>query len=1440
MDRFYPKQTDYIEQLNMFSVDIVNATEAAALAAGVLNDLDAQTGSTLVGHIDSEVGAVATTVQAKLRTFVADGDYDTAQNAALAALGKVFFAPPASAITLTIPTNCATLAAALTAIARWVIPDNTVVTIQIPTGAIALSASTVINHPYGAQIAIVGAATVTTTASAAGAVTGSAGAWAVPLTVASGTGIAANDYVILRNVTGTGRFRLFAGLCKVTSVVSNTVTITNTAKNAAWPTAALSTADITVIKTVITYTGCDGFKIDGPLGSLNNIAIVGDKTASTIGMIAKRAGEGGKGNSYVYCGSSFGISGFGDGGVYAQYNGNIDAPYLAVADCLIYNVHAQHNGAIMMNGGISSGSTEAGISAHSGGSVSAETSIACGNGTYGIFAQPGGSILAPNAYTWANVSDGWRQAWGGNIRGQALDSQYNGGNAGFSIGGGSVVVPSAIASNNAGAGLYAEGGATICASSATASSNGSYGMYCDGSVIDAPNSTTSSNTINGVTAMNNGTILADALAGTGNGTYLVSASKSAFVRATSATGASQTFYSETGGLVDATNATGTPTLTKGVGGMMISTAGALSIQGGAFTAGSVSVNGATLTSTFNSAKDSIYSSESSASMVLQNITAPLKMLYGGYDNTRDYAFFQSVNSTNGYKPMALQPNGANVAIGMGATLPTARLHLAAGTATAGTAPLKLTAGTNLTSVENGAFEYDGTDMTFATGGVRVSLTRFIQAGTGAVATTAQARLREEVSATDFSTLQQALNTGKVVRLVDGVTYPVTSQLTIPSGGGIVGRGTLTVSSTNFPATTKVTDSTGVPILALSVTDITLRDFKIVVTAAANSYINPIGIRGVTRASVRGIKVTGLNAGSCVMIDSSFGVRVIGNDFYDCEINRTGSTAQLTGVEVDDNKIGGVVSESIMIARNRVKNLTVTAGFLTAYDYQTDGINIKVGAKHCVVIGNVIDGVGEGIDLFCEDSIISNNVVANTYLFGIKLIHGASRNTVSANKIIKPGLGGIVLAGSSSAAQNTDGNTVKNNTISGVNNAGNWTASDTYAIGINADGTYKATNNVVENNFTVNSTGADYNLLLTGTGTGNVCANNRSDGTPVTATVGSGATIYLPNIVGDSTGAVNVSGTAPTIKVDEIDAAADERIYDTVQVSGDQSRRTRTDANGTGVTYEHVLRTGTAVDLIRWHGTAIRRGGVTAATRYEETNNLGAITQRYDDNSAVQNRTTLNYGIDGSAQGFEELVRFGAGGVLGATAFRTLIVSTADWASAGNRSSKVSYQVALSGALVTVLELLPTGCIIKGTTTNDSAASTIVGELITATVAAGSAVSLTTATGANVTSISLTAGDWDVSCQVEFVLSGATSTLHQTGISATSATLPTQAGGSGIGTDPLATMPLPTTVLSGTLSQCVPPVRVSLAATTTIYLVAQSVFSVGTETAYGTIRARRMR
>jgi phage baseplate assembly protein gpV len=72
-------------------------------------------------------------------------------------------------------------------------------------------------------------------------------------------------------------------------------------------------------------------------------------------------------------------------------------------------------------------------------------------------------------------------------------------------------------------------------------------------------------------------------------------------------------------------------------------------------------------------------------------------------------------------------NGAfsdRVGVNIGTTTNTrgALLRLGAGAAAANSAPLKFTAGTNLTTPENGAFEFDGSFLYFTIGGVRLKVT----------------------------------------------------------------------------------------------------------------------------------------------------------------------------------------------------------------------------------------------------------------------------------------------------------------------------------------------------------------------------------------------------------------------------------------------------------------------------------------------------------------------------------------------------------------------------------------------------------------------------------------------------------------------------------------------------------------------------------------------
>lgn len=169
--------------------------------------------------------------------------------------------------------------------------------------------------------------------------------------------------------------------------------------------------------------------------------------------------------------------------------------------------------------------------------------------------------------------------------------------------------------------------------------------------------------------------------------------------------------------------------------------------------------------------------------------------------------------------------------------------------------------------------------------------------------------------------------------------------------------------------------------------------------------------------------------------------------------------------------------------------------------------------------------------------------------------------------------------------------------------------------------------------------------------------------------------------------------------------------------------------------------------------------------------------------------------------------------------------------------------ALTGQAIFVGPLAPSSTAgITGTTTNNSVNAGGVGELLTTTVAVGSAVALTTATGANIASVSLTAGDWDVSVTADFTPAATTSiTVLQAGLGTTTAVLLTQAGGGGVGTDPLASVIQPATVPgAGPITLDAGPIRVLLSGTTTIFFVANCTFTVSTLSAYGTIRARRIR
>jgi len=145
--------------------------------------------------------------------------------------------------------------------------------------------------------------------------------------------------------------------------------------------------------------------------------------------------------------------------------------------------------------------------------------------------------------------------------------------------------------------------------------------------------------------------------------------------------------------------------------------------------------------------------------------------------------------------------------------------------------------------------------------------------------------------------------------------------------------------------------------------------------------------------------------------------------------------------------------------------------------------------------------------------------------------------------------------------------------------------------------------------------------------------------------------------------------------------------------------------------------------------------------------------------------------------------------------------------------------------------------IVGTTTNDNASAGYVGQLIFSQIASGSSVVLSNSTPANITTISVTAGDWDIFGNVVFLTNSGTpdSNLIAAWTSNASASPPAQ--------DYAGTTFSPAEAVYGrTLPPAfsVPMQRYSLSSTTTIYLSVKCQFTLGTVKAYGSIYARRVR
>lgn len=359
---------------------------------------------------------------------------------------------------------------------------------------------------------------------------------------------------------------------------------------------------------------------------------------------------------------------------------------------------------------------------------------------------------------------------------------------------------------------------------------------------------------------------------------------------------------------------------------------------------------------------------------------------------------------------------------------------------------------------------------------------------------------------DTGAFERALHalepTGGDLSLNAGRRYRLTRRLIIPSGCGLVDETHTaelyapasafdnTSLANRYRTNSAVLDASGERTAPFTPAhDIRLRGFKLRSEVQDGRMLDAITARNVEGLIIEGLEISGFPVGCGLRLASLRGATSITGNWIHDFADDTDWTAQapqfpqLTGIEIDNDLVNGQPSVGVRIVGNAISNLTVGPLLLDVHGYQTDGINVAHHLSHGHVIeGNVIEHVGEGIDFFGRTSTLSDNTVRACFIFGLKLIHGASFNVVSGNTVEGAGLAGIVLAGTSSSWGDTEGNLISGNVIRDIDPDGSWSPHSTACISfMDNGGVGRPRRNLVNANIFSEGDAGKYGWLDSSTG-----------------------------------------------------------------------------------------------------------------------------------------------------------------------------------------------------------------------------------------------------------------------------------------------------------------------------------------------------------------------
>lgn len=284
---------------------------------------------------------------------------------------------------------------------------------------------------------------------------------------------------------------------------------------------------------------------------------------------------------------------------------------------------------------------------------------------------------------------------------------------------------------------------------------------------------------------------------------------------------------------------------------------------------------------------------------------------------------------------------------------------------------------------------------------------FIQSGTGSITTTVQAKLRENISSSDYSTLQQALTAaaGKGLRVIG--SYTLTATATVPANTYVFsqgGEGTITQTTAGQNALTLNGD--GITIDGLRIVGINSlvttasgiradgRNNPTIVNCVINSFAWGVQLRGCTNARIQGNR----------FINGSYDASTSSDILLYGDVTTPGRRTVIIGNHCLSNNDNGISVDFLPGDRE-----TIISGNVVA-PCDSSGVQDIADASNRRRNGIIVGYVG-GSSSRC---VISSNIVRNATYGGIYM-QGAAAGQAGDNSIV----GNIVSRCSWGTAYPTD-------------------------------------------------------------------------------------------------------------------------------------------------------------------------------------------------------------------------------------------------------------------------------------------------------------------------------------------------------------------------------------------------------------------------------------